>query len=202
MLYKIKFESSFIDELWKEIMGFPNYEISNYGRVKSLSRKVNMPKSDPIVTPDILMSPGILNSGYQYVNLVQGDVKKTLTVHRLVALHFVDNPNPVHFKIVRHLDNNKRNNHHSNLNWCNHSINNAQAWSDGIKSKDHLRKRKGADSPSAKPVSQYTKSGIFIKTYPSRVTASSETGIPQGSINMAAGGYQKLAGGFIWRAVK
>jgi hypothetical protein len=38
-------------------------------------------------------------------------------VHRLVALHFIPNNDPLHKTIVNHIDGNKLNNNVSNLEW-------------------------------------------------------------------------------------
>jgi HNH endonuclease len=58
---------------------------------------------------------------------VKNQVKK---VHRLVALTYLPNPN--NYPVVRHLDNNKKNNHVSNLEWCTYSTNLQQAYDDGL----------------------------------------------------------------------
>jgi len=60
-----------------------------------------------------------------YVNV---SLPETKSVHRLVALAYIPNPN--NYPIVRHLDNNKYNNHVSNLEWCTHSTNTKQAVDD------------------------------------------------------------------------
>jgi len=56
-------------------------------------------------------------TGYMYV----GNGKKQEAVHRLVARHFI--PNPDNFPIVDHIDNDSVNNHVSNLRWCTYQQN-------------------------------------------------------------------------------
>ena len=59
--------------------------------------------------------------GYKYVSLYRKGKMKHLTVHRAVAMAFIDNPNE--YDQVNHIDGNKENNHISNLEWCNASHN-------------------------------------------------------------------------------
>lgn len=56
--------------------------------------------------------------------------KYKYTIHRLVALHFV--PNPDNLPIVLHKDNVKMNTYYQNLKWGTYSENNAQAIRDGL----------------------------------------------------------------------
>lgn len=78
------------------------YEITSDGRVWS-------------VRSEIYLSPRV-HKGYQYVTLNLRGKKFTVTVHRLVALAFLENPNRLPF--VNHRDLNKVNNDVSNLEWC------------------------------------------------------------------------------------
>ena len=61
------------------------------------------------------------NFGYKQYFLTDGITYKWYKIHRLVATYFIDNPN--NYKEVNHLDNNKSNNDHTNLQWCTHSQN-------------------------------------------------------------------------------
>lgn len=53
--------------------------------------------------------------GYPYVRICKNNTIKTITVHRLVAIHFI--PNPLNKPQVNHLDRNKKNSHFLNLEW-------------------------------------------------------------------------------------
>jgi hypothetical protein len=88
-------------EEWKQIEGFPDYDISNNGRLRSRRRAANM----------FLLRPSHDPAGYP-VAVIGG---KAFKVHRLVAKAFV--PNPGSKPEVNHKDLNKANNLVSNLEW-------------------------------------------------------------------------------------
>lgn len=93
-------------EIWKKIREFEDYEISNFGRVRSWKYK-NPPK--------ILRLVRVGQYGYLSVGLCN----KTMThksVHRLVAESFLGFP-PKGF-VVNHLDGDRKNNLITNLEWC------------------------------------------------------------------------------------
>lgn len=88
-------------ETYKTIIDFKNYEISNLGNV----RNVNSNK---------ILSNCVGKRGYQSVKLVDGPIRKTKTIHRLLGIYFLNDGNDGSF-IVDHIDNNKLNNDLSNL---------------------------------------------------------------------------------------
>lgn len=90
------------DEYWKQIKGFPNYYISNYGRIWSIHKKD-------------FKKPRKNKYGYFIVDLYNKNIGKTFIVHRLVAEHFI--PNPENKSEVNHIDGNKQNNYAGNLEW-------------------------------------------------------------------------------------
>jgi hypothetical protein len=90
-------------EEYKIIEGFENYSISNFGNVK-----IN--KTGKIIKP-------ILNQcGYCRIYLYKNGKRKTFSVHRLVALTFV--PNPENKPSIDHINNDRTNNNVNNLRWC------------------------------------------------------------------------------------
>lgn len=94
-----------MNEIWKTIKGFGNYEISNLGRVKSHKYRHSH-----------IMSNSRRKDGYCRVTLCANGIRKNYFVHRLVAEAFIDNPNG--YPQVNHKDENKMNNSVDNLEWC------------------------------------------------------------------------------------
>jgi hypothetical protein len=98
-------------EVWKDIEGYEGiYQISNLGRIKSLSRKLKNRYSFYFSKEKILNS-NIGYGGYRFQKL--GD--KMFSVHRLVAEYFIEKPEDKN--IVNHKDFNTLNNNVSNLEW-------------------------------------------------------------------------------------
>lgn len=69
-------------EIWKDIEGFPDYQISSLGRVKSLKtgKGTRRKKGDP----PCILNPSLNPDGYPIVN-----IGKVVRVHRLVASAFL-----------------------------------------------------------------------------------------------------------------
>lgn len=115
------------DEIWKDIKGYEGlYQVSNYGRVKSLARFVNGKGNGKKPIPEIIMKLYKLKTGY--LNVILN--KKNFLVHRLVAQEFLDNSN--NFKMVNHLNGKKEDNYIKNLEWINGSNNNLHAYKTGL----------------------------------------------------------------------
>ena len=101
-------------EEWKDIKGYEGlYQISNLGRIKSLN--YNRTKKEKI------LSNSTNRKGYLFVILYKNGKKKSFKVHRLVAIHFIENPN--NYFQVNHKDENKSNNRVDNLEWCTQEYN-------------------------------------------------------------------------------
>lgn len=105
-------------EKFKPIQGYVGiYEISNMGRVKSLSRVVERKDGNTRVTEDRIILPFITKCGYHQIALTNKDgVRKKHYIHRLVANAFIENPDKL--PIINHKDENKLNNRVDNLEWC------------------------------------------------------------------------------------
>ena len=185
------------EEIWKDIEGHEGlYKISNCGRVKSLERTVK--KWDGVrVVRNRVLKHGINLKGYPIVILYKGS-GKTKTVHRLVAIAFI--PNPENKPTVNHKKGIKTDNRASQLEWATLSENILHAFRIGLKigSSPTLGKF-GKDNHSSKPVLQYSKLGKFIAEFESQTEASRKTGTSKGNLSSACNGKYKSAGGFIWK---
>lgn len=165
-------------ETWKSVVGYEGlYEVSDLGRVKSLW-----------YGRERILKPGKSNKGYLYVVLCKdGETKKTLHIHRLVAEAFIPNPN--NLETVNHKDEVKTNNVATNLEWL------------SMKDNDNYgtRNNRVAEAKS-KQVRMFNKStGELLATFPSTVEAGRVTGIVQQNISKCCNGGRKSAGGYVWR---
>ena len=120
-----------MDEEWRDISGFNgNYQISNFGRVKSKERVVSNSVRTYVKEEQILRTQ-TMKSGYKCVVLREAGKKKLLKIHRLVATAFISNPD--NLPCVNHIDGNKTNNFVGNLEWCTVEYNNKHAIQNGLK---------------------------------------------------------------------
>lgn len=170
-----------IKEIWKDIDEFKGlYQISNYGRVKSLPKKIKM--RNQYTEKEMVLKPQKNRNGYYCVNLVDGKkTNKLCTIHRLVANAFI--PNNENKPQVNHIDGDKSNNRVSNLEWCTAKENNEHAIKTGLKQ----------DSYRRKPIIQYDKKGNFIKKW----KCGRDTNIQH--VYEVCNGKRKTAGGYIWK---
>lgn len=103
-------QSNNFQEEWKIIADFPNYEISNTGKVRSLINHWRL-----YVGKEITQHPDV--SGYPHVHLRQNNKTYRRPIARLVGLAFLPPPQPDQTQI-NHIDNNPINNNLTNLEWC------------------------------------------------------------------------------------
>ena len=104
-------------EIWRDVNGYNGkYQVSNFGRVKSLAKRV-WNGQNWWIQPEKILKPQVCRNGYLEVSLSDGhsNQKKHL-IHRLVAAAFIPNPN--NFPVVNHKDENRQNNNVENLEWC------------------------------------------------------------------------------------
>lgn len=101
-------------EEWKDIQGYEGlYQVSNYGRVKSLG---NEKKRN-----DKILKAQTKKNMYKQIGLHKDGIEKKYLIHRLVAQAFIPNPN--NYKEVNHKDENPSNNNVFNIEWCSSSYN-------------------------------------------------------------------------------
>ncbi len=115
-----------MEEIWKEIPGYPGYEASNFGRLRSLPKK-RVPKPR-IITQRI-------HKHYYFCWLKNHN----FAVHRLIAMTFI--PNPENKPTVNHKDRNKLNNNLNNLEWATWSENTIHSFTHGFRKKPRFSKK-------------------------------------------------------------
>ena len=117
-------------EIWRDIEGHEgNYQISNFGRVKSF--KGRKPR---------ILSTCKDSKGYPKATFTEDGKQKTYLIHVLVARAFI--PNPDNLPIVHHKDGNKKNNRVDNLQWVTYGQNLQYAYDSGRKKPPSGRKKR------------------------------------------------------------
>jgi hypothetical protein len=117
-----------MSEQWSPIEGYEClYEVSSFGRVRSLDRAVGHRYGLAIMRGRVLSSC-TNKAGYVYVSLSKNCSGKSFTVHRLVAKAFLLKSEKIE---VNHKDLNKSNNHVDNLEWASRSENHLHAMNNG-----------------------------------------------------------------------
>lgn len=112
------------NEIWKQIINYENYEVSNTGKIRNS-------KTQRILLPYLV-------NGYECIKLCKEDKRKHFRVHRLVAYAFITNTDE-NKTTIDHIDNNRRNNNMLNLRYATPSENN----SNRLKSKNRTSIYKG-----------------------------------------------------------
>lgn len=163
-----------MEEIWKTIDDYPNYMVSNMGRVKSLrygKEKILKGVKD--------------RYGYLIIRLYKDRKGKNYFIHRLVAQAFIPNPN--NLPQVNHKDEDKTNNIVANIEYCDSRYNNNYG--------THNERMAKALSI---PILQFSKTGEFIRRWESAKQAQRELGINHSNISECCKGKLKSAGGYKW----
>lgn len=169
-------------EVWKSIKGYPKYQVSNLGRVKSLSyMRTGREK---------VLSLKKTRCGYMTFWIYNKGLRQMKLVHRLVAEAFI--PNPENKQHVNHINGDKMNNQTSNLEWCSQSENEKHAFLTGLKRKPTNKYK----------VLQFDQKGNLLKEWNSAKEITETLGISKSQIAKCANNQQATSQGFIWRYKK
>lgn len=166
-----------MEEIWKNISGYPNYQISNMGRVKSLGN--NKTRKEKILK-------GVENGrGYLQVVLNKEGKGKKYRIHRLVAAAFI--PNPDNLPQVNHRNENKTDNRVENLEYCDSKYNINYG----------SRNERMAKAKSI-PILQFSKTDDLLRKWDSAIEVKNELGFDNGYISNCCKGKLKSAYGYKW----
>ena len=132
-----------IKEIWKDVKGYEwIYKVSSYGRVKSLDRTVPQKDGKKKNIKGKILNPRKSKKGYLKAGLNLNGKEKLYSIHRLVAIAFI--PNPENKTEVNHKNGIKTDNRSSELEWATSSENNKHAFKIG------LQNNSGDNNPQSK----------------------------------------------------
>lgn len=181
-------EVFFMEEIWKTIKDYPNYEISNYGKLRrnyiKYSHTINY------------LNENINKKGYLYASMSNNGKTKHILLHRLVGFYFVENIDNKPF--INHIDGNKKNNYFKNLEWVTSKENSRHAY-DVLHIKSSTKGKFFGEHNRARKVIQKSLSGEFIKQWDSISEPTLKTGAP--NISACCYGIRKSSGGYKWEHV-
>ena len=172
-----------MEEIYRDIKDYKGlYQVSNFGRIMSLNygrtRKAKLLKLDTT------------HKGYLKVGLSINGKRKFVFVHRLVAEHFI--PNPDNLPEVNHIDENKENNIVENLEWCDRKYN------INYGTRNEKSAKTLTNGKQSKPVLQLSLDGEFIKEWESSREIHRQLGYCNSFIGKCCKGKYESAYGFRW----
>lgn len=97
-----------MEEIWKTVEGFENYQVSNKGRIRNLNYG-NLGYCK-------ILKQGNNESGYALIQLHKNGKRYQRKMHRLIAKEFIPNPN--NYPAIHHKNEIKDDNRVENLEWC------------------------------------------------------------------------------------
>ena len=188
------------NEVWKQHYEFKNYEFSNYGRIKSLNRKIKskLKNVDGFINhKEFIKKVSINSKGYSTTTLCDNNKRKSIKVHREIALLFIDNPQ--NYNEINHINGNKLNNIIDNLEWCSHKHNMEEA----SKLKLFKNIKKGINHPMHKKIAKIDiKSNKIIEIFYSLSEASKSVNGDSSSIAKCCKNQNKVGYGYKWKYLK
>ena len=189
-------------EIWKPVPQCEGYyEVSNYGRIRSLDRIV-VGKSGR-KTPKVgkIMKGTIDSDGYRIVHLrCRGEDYQNVKVHRLVAKVFI--PNPMNLPCVNHKDFNRSNNRVDNLEWCTVKYNHIYSQKAG-RLPCPTKGMFGKDNKQSRLMLMFDLDGNYIRSFYGAKEAASFLGFKSFvNIYMHLAGKRKNAYGHLWKVGK
>lgn len=120
-------------EVWRDIVDYPTYQVSNFARVKRIARKTceaSQHRKDRKKVIEERIIPQRIRAGYLSVSLRRSGKSINCVVHRLVAKAFIANPND--YGYVNHINGVKTDNRLENIEWCTMKENTIHAYDLGL----------------------------------------------------------------------
>jgi hypothetical protein len=191
-------------EIWKDIKGYEGlYQISNYGRVKSLKRIIKDKNNRSIPIKEKILKLNDNGLGYKFICLTDNNnKKKKFYIHRLVAIMFI--PSEEGKDIINHLDCNPSNNYYKNLEWTTKKGNTEYM----IKLNRNVRTKEWINKLRASAIKNYGKKvkRINIRTGKTKIYAclndTKKDGFTTSSVSQCCNNIRNKHKGYKWEFVE
>lgn len=193
-------------EIWKPVKGYEGYyEISNFGRLKSLERKVRQGNHLRFV-PEKIKKPQTSGDGYPAYTLCKDCKSHMIKIHLLIARAFI--PNPENKGYIDHINTDKKDFSIGNLRWvtAKENANNPltlqhcreNTYIKEVSRRANITKIEKGCKNAPRKVYQFSKDGVFIKEWFCPREVQKELGIFSSVIHKCCKGKQYSAGGYLW----
>jgi hypothetical protein len=180
-------------EIWKDVKGYEGlYQVSNFGRVKSLTRSVPCRGGFTRMTNTKIMKE---NKCGRYSTIQLQRKGKTKTVHRMVATAFIENNE--NKKTVNHINGIKKDNRAENLEWCTQSENQKHAYLTGLQTP--LRTPKYGNVKHARKITVHSLSGEWIHEFDSISRCADVLNLKYNSIRRVLKGTRNIYSNLIFK---
>lgn len=191
-------------EIWKDICGYEGfYQVSNTGKIRSLDR-ITVDRNGKRCFrkgKELVQIPN--SKGYMRIMLSDNKSKKRFFVHRIVALHFVNNVDKVNNNIVNHIDSNYRNNSADNLEWTTLKGNSQHALKNGRtkRTKRWLDNLHRSQTKYYRPVEAYDENGDLVIRF-KNLNECKKMGYEPSSVCQCCKGIRKTHKNLSWKYAK
>lgn len=184
------------DEEWAVIKEHPFYAISNYGRLKRLAHLCMPTVQKKHVYPKFLKERICKTyknlSGYLSFRVLSGDKIAQLSIHRLVATYFVENPH--NYNAVNHKNENKSDNYYTNLEFCTDKYNSNYGTCQQRRAASVRAMRRRREIL----INQYTPQGEFVSKYSNKGEID-DAGFNLKTVLRVCNHEMEMSQGYVWR---
>ena len=185
-------------DTWVMIDGFPFYEVSNEGHVRTIQHTIIRKNGAPFTVRAKELLGSDNGSGYLRVYLYKDGIKKREYIHRLVASAFIENPNNAPF--INHKDNDPTNNAVENIEWCTHEENMAWMRKQGRDKRTNawLNNLHKSQEKYYKPITATSITTGEVRMFVS-VNSTKKYGFEPSSVSQCCNGIRNSHAGYYWK---
>lgn len=194
-----------MDEIWKDvpIKEFSSqYSVSNRGRIYSKRSKK-------------CITPKISRAGYHRVTLSANGFQRTVSIHRLVALAFI--PNPENKPTVNHINECKLDNRSENLEWATNAEQNSHGtrteraiahtnWKERSKKMNYSSIASKHDYSNQhmcnRKRTRVIRDGVVVGEFCTQKEAGATFGVSRSNVSQCVSGKKKSCKGFIFEEIE